>query len=402
MSGVSRDPVIVVGAGIGGLTCALALLRRGIEVEVYEQAPQLGEIGAGVQVSANGTRVLHALGLERGLADWAVRPHAKEIRHWKSGRTWKLFDLGVVSEERYGAPYIFIHRGDLHRLLVEAVRAIAPRAIRLQARCVGVEQDAGGVTLVLADGRRARGRLLIGADGVHSAVRESVFGAGRPEFTGCMAWRGVIPAERLPGGRMPLAGTNWIGPGRHVVHYPLRRGELLNFVGVVERGDWLIESWTAQGTQGECRADFAGWHPDVQALIEAIETPFKWALMARSAMTRWSEGRVTLLGDACHAALPFLAQGAAMAIEDAFVLAAALAAHGEDHATALARYEAARIPRTTRVVEGSAANTRRFHNPRLADDAGAGDYIASEWSEEKIEQRYDWLFTYNALNVDIR
>jgi 2-polyprenyl-6-methoxyphenol hydroxylase-like FAD-dependent oxidoreductase len=201
---------------------------------------------------------------------------------------------------------------------------------------------------------------------------------------------------------MPLAGTNWIGPGRHVVHYPLRRGELLNFVGVVERGDWQIESWTAQGTQGECRADFAGWHPDVQALIEAIETPFKWALMARSAMTRWSEGRVTLIGDACHAALPFLAQGAAMAIEDAFVLAAALAAHGEDQATALARYEAARIPRTTRVVEGSAANTRRFHNPRLADDAGAGDYIASEWSEEKIEQRYDWLFTYNALNVDIR
>jgi salicylate hydroxylase len=401
MAIVSRDPVIVVGAGIGGLTCALALLRRGIEVEVYEQAPQLGEIGAGVQVSANGTRVLHALGLEQGLADWAVRPHAKEIRHWKSGRTWKLFDLGVVSEQRYGAPYIFIHRGDLHRLLVEAVRASAPRAIRLQARCVGVEQDAGGVTLLLADGRRVRGRLLIGADGVHSSVRESVFGAGRPEFTGCMAWRGVIPAERLPGG-MPLAGTNWIGPGRHVVHYPLRRGELLNFVGVVERGDWQIESWTAQGTQGECRADFTGWHPDVQALIEAIETPFKWALMARSAMTRWSEGRVTLIGDACHAALPFLAQGAAMAIEDAFVLAAALAAHGEDQATALARYEAARIPRTTRVVEGSAANTRRFHNPRLADDAGAGDYIASEWSEEKIEQRYDWLFTYNALNVDIR
>jgi salicylate hydroxylase len=399
---MSRDPVIVVGAGIGGLTCALALLRRGIEVEVYEQAPVLGEIGAGVQLSANGTRVLNALGLERGLAECAVRPQAKEIRHWKSGRTWKLFDLGVVSEQRYGAPYIFMHRADLHRLLVEAVRAVAPQAIRLQARCIGVEQDAAGVTLVLEDSRRVRGRLLIGADGVHSAVRQSVFGAGRPEFTGCMAWRGVIPVERLAGGRMPLAGTNWIGPGRHVVHYPLRRTELLNFVGVVERSDWQVESWTAQGTQGECLADFAGWHEDVRTLIEAIETPFKWALMARSAMSRWSEGRVTVLGDACHAALPFLAQGAAMAIEDAWVLAAALAAHGEDHATAFARYEAARIPRTTRVVEGSAANTRRFHNPRLADDAGAADYIAGEWTEEKIEQRYDWLFTYNALTVDIR
>ena len=401
MCSVSRDPVIVVGAGIGGLTCALALLRRGIEVEVYEQAPELREIGAGVQISANGTRALHALGLERGLADWAVRPQAKEIRHWQSGRRWKLFDLGVVSEQRYGAPYIFTHRGDLHRLLVEAVRAQRPDAIRLNARCIGVEQDVDHVVLVLEDGRRVRGRLLIGADGVHSAVRAGVFGAGRPEFTGCMAWRGVIPVERLGRRRMPLAGTNWIGPGRHVVHHPLRRGELLNFVGVVERGDWLVESWTAQGTQGECLADFGGWHADVRALIEAIDVPFKWALMVRAAMERWSEGRVTLLGDACHAALPFLAQGAAMAIEDAFVLARALSSYGEDHATAFARYEAARIPRTTKVVDGSAANTKRFHNPRLADDSGAEAYIASEWSEEKIAQRYDWLFRYDVERIEV-
>jgi salicylate hydroxylase len=185
------------------------------------------------------------------------------------------------------------------------------------------------------------------------------------------------------------------------VHYPLRRGELLNFVGVVERSDWLIESWTAQGTRGECLADFAGWHGDVRALIEAIDVRYKWALMARSAMTRWSEGRVTLLGDACHAALPFLAQGAAMAIEDGYVLARCLEACGEDHAAAFARYEAARIERTTKVVDGSAANTRRFHNPRLADDRGADDYITTEWSEAKVEQRYDWLFTYDALNVEI-
>ena len=286
-------------------------------------------------------------------------------------------------------------------LLVEAVRAQRPDVIRLNARCVGVEQDAGRVALVLEDGRRVRGRLLIGADGVHSAVRASVFGAGRPEFTGCMAWRGVIPVERLGRDRMPLAGTNWIGPGRHVVHYPLRRGELLNFVGVVERGDWLVESWTAQGTQGECLSDFGGWHADVRALIEAIDVPFKWALMVRAAMTRWSEGRVTLLGDACHAALPFLAQGAAMAIEDAFVLARALSSYGDDHATAFARYEAARIPRTTKVVDGSAANTKRFHNPRLADDSGAEAYIASEWSEEKIAQRYDWLFRYDVERIEV-
>jgi salicylate hydroxylase len=392
---------MVVGAGIGGLTCALALVQRGIDVKVYEQAPELREIGAGVQLSANGMRVLHALGLEQALNAWAVRPQAKEIRHWHSGSTWKLFDLGVVSEHRYGAPYIFIHRADLHRILAEALQAQAPNAICLNARCVGVEEDASAVTLRLEDGSGLRGRLLIGADGVHSAVRASVFGAGRPEFTGCMAWRGVIPRDRLPLGRMPLAGTNWIGPGRHVVHYPLRRGELLNFVGVVERSDWLIESWTAQGTRGECLADFAGWHGDVRALIEAIDVPFKWALMGRSAMTRWSEGRTTLLGDACHAALPFLAQGAVMAVEDAYVLARCLAAYKEDYLTAFARYEAARIARTTKVVDGSADNAKRFHNPRLADDVGANDYITTEWSEAKVEQRYEWLFTYDALNVAI-
>jgi salicylate hydroxylase len=399
---VSRaDPVLIVGAGIGGLTCALALLQRGIDVEVYEQATELREIGAGVQISANGTRVLVSLGLAHALDACSVRPDAKEIRHWRSGRTWKLFDLGVVSEQRYGAPYIFIHRGDLHRLLADAVKAHKPEAIHVGARCIGLESRADAVRLRLEDGQSPQGRLLIGADGVHSAVRAAVFGAARPEFTGLMAWRGVIPRERLPAGRMPLAGTNWIGPGRHVVHYPLRRGELLNFVGVVERDDWQIESWTAQGTREECLADFAGWHADVHRLIEAIDVPFKWALMARTAMSRWSEGRVILLGDACHAALPMLAQGAVMAIEDGIVLARCLAKYGADHETAFARYEAARLFRTTRVVDGSAENARRFHNPRLADERGAEDYIATEWSEPRIEQRYDWLFTYDALGVDI-
>jgi len=396
---VSRDPVIVVGAGIAGLTCALALLQRGIDTLVCEQAPALAEIGAGVQLSANATRVLHALGLERALAACAVCPDAKEIRHFSSGRTWKLFDLGVVSQARYGAPYLFVHRADLHRVLGEAVLALDKSAVRLGARCAGIHQSGHFVVLQLEDGARLAGRLLIGADGVHSAVRAAVFGAGRPNFTGLVAWRGVIPRERLS--HLPLAGTNWIGPGRHVVHYPLRRGELLNFVGIVERDDWQVESWTAQGTREECLADFAGWHADVHALIEAIDVPYKWALMTRAPMARWSNGRVTLLGDACHASLPMLAQGAAMAIEDGLVLARCLEKYGEDHASAFARYEAARIPRTTRVVEGSADNARRFHNPRLADERGAEAYIAAEWSEARIEERYHWLFAYDALTVPI-
>jgi salicylate hydroxylase len=400
MSSQAQQPVIVVGAGIGGLTTALALLRRGIEVEVYEQAPELGEIGAGVQISANGTRVLHALGLEAALRASAVEAQSKVIRHWKTGRTWKLFDLGAVSVERYGAPYLFVHRGDLHRALADALRREKADALRLGATCVGVEQSADTATLLLGDGRAAQGRLLIGADGVHSAVRAALFGAGRPKFTGCMAWRAVIPAEALPGG-VPMAGTNWQGPGRHVIHYPLRRGEVLNFVGLVDRDDWQIESWTARGTPEDVRADFAGWHPEVRAIVEAIEVPYKWALMLREPMPVWSRGRVTLLGDACHPTLPDLAQGACMAIEDAFVLARCLAETGPDHVAALARYEAARIPRTTRIVEGSAAARNRFHDSRLGDDAAADTYIASEYTPERITERYDWLFRYDATTVAI-
>jgi salicylate hydroxylase len=399
MSSDAQLPAIVVGAGIGGLTAALSLLRRGIEVEVYEQAPELGEIGAGVQISANGMRVLAALGVGAALEACSVEAQSKVIRHWKTGRTWKLFDLGAVSVARYGAPYLFVHRGDLHRVLAEAVRRERPGAIHLGAACAGVEQDADGVTARFASGHAVRGCLLIGADGVHSAVRAAVFGAGRPTFTGCMAWRAVIPAERLPGG-VPPAGTNWQGPGRHVIHYPLRRGEVLNFVALVDRDDWRIESWTERGSPEDVRADFAGWHADVRALVEAVEVPYKWALMLRAPMPVWSRGRVTLLGDACHPTLPDLAQGACMAIEDGFVLARCLAACGADHAAAFARYEAARVPRTTRIVEGSAAAKSRFHDARLADDAAA-DYIASQYTPERIEERYDWLFRYDATAVAI-
>jgi salicylate hydroxylase len=392
--------VIIVGAGIGGLSAALALLRRGIDVCVFDQAAELLEIGAGVQISANGTRVLFALGLETAIKACAVEAQSKVIRHWKTGRTWQLFDLGAISAERYGAPYLFIHRGDLHRALADAVRQAKPDAIRLGATCVGVEQSTGSVTLHLQDGGSVQGRLLIGADGVHSAVRASVFGAGRAQFTGCVAWRASIPAERLPNG-VPMAGTNWQGPGKHVIHYPLRRGEILNFVGLVDRDDWRVESWTAQGSPEDCRADFAGWHEDVRAIVEAIDVPYKWALMLRTPMTSWTRGRITLLGDACHPTLPDLAQGACMAIEDAYVLARCLAACGPDHAAAFARYEAARIPRTTRIVEGSAAARSRFNDQRLADDASGDQYIAAEYTPERIEQRYDWLFRYDATTVGI-
>ena len=198
--------------------------------------------------------------------------------------------------------------------------------------------------LRLENGDTVEADALIGADGVHSAIRQSLFGADRPEFTGCMAWRGVIPVERLPPGLIRPVGTNWVGPGRHVIHYYLRRGELLNFVGIVERDDWQVESWSAQGTHAECAADFEGWDETVHVMIRNITTPFKWALMGREPMARWTIGRVSLLGDACHATLPFLAQGAVMAIEDGMVLARCLEAH-DDVETALTRYQDMRAER---------------------------------------------------------
>lgn len=393
--------ISIVGGGIGGLTAALSLLRQGFDVTVYEQAPELREVGAGVQVSANGTRILFALGLEQEIMRVASEAGGKEIRLWNTGQTWKLFDLGPESVERFGFPYITIHRNDLHQALAAGIRRIAPDAIRLGMRCSGVDQDRDGVTIHFANGERAQSDIAIGADGVHSIVRESMFGKDDPKFTGIVAWRGVIPSERLPERLLRPVGTNWIGPGGHVIHYLLRRGELMNYVSVVERSNWQVESWSVAGTVEECLADYEGWNDDIHTLIKCIDTPYKWALMLRQPMEQWTVGRVSLLGDACHPTLPFLAQGAVMAIEDGFVLGRALAAHRDDLEEGLLAYEAARKERTTRIVRGAEANLGRFHNSALSEAATAEAYVNSEWEETKVRDRYEWLFTYDATSVPV-
>ena len=398
---MSLGHIAIVGAGLGGLTAALALLRRGFEVTVYEQADELAEVGAGLQLSANGTCVLFDLGLEHAVMQTAVIPSQKVIRLWDTGEAWKAFDAGQVSVELYGFPYLTLHRHDLHRILAQAVRAARPDAIVLGARLVGLEQDEWGVSLRFADGRQGQAELVVGADGVHSEVRRSLFGEDAPRFTGVVAWRGVIPAERLPPHLREATSVTWIGPGGHVVHYPVRRGELVNYVSVVERDDWQVESWSVQGSIEECLADYRGWHEDVQTLITATGRPYKWALFGRAPMPRWSQGRVTLLGDACHPMPPFLAQGAAMALEDGLVLARSLQAHGDDHGEALSAYEQARIPRTSEAMAGSEANMRRYHDTRLASAAEAEAYVAREWSEDRVKARYAWLFGYDARTIEI-
>jgi len=391
--------ILIVGAGIGGLSAALALLRVGHDVEVYEQASQLAELGAGVQISANGARVLFALGLEDALRAVWCEPAGKEIRLWNTGETWKLFDLGAESVARYGAPYFMIHRADLHTTLLNAVRAMRPDAIRLNARCTGFADDGAGVTLELADGAHVAGDALIAADGVHSRIRNILVGDDKPQFTGCMAWRGLVPAEKLPPHMRRNVGVNWVGPGGHVINYFLRRGEIFNFVGIVER-DWRVESWTEKGTREECAADFKGWNDDIHAMIRNIDQPYKWALLGREPLTRFAYGRAALLGDAAHPTLPMLGQGANMAIEDGFVLARCFDAH-DDAAEALAAYDAARVERAAKLVRGANEMTKRFHNPALADATGARAYVEREWQEERVKARYDWIYFYDATGVAV-
>jgi salicylate hydroxylase len=354
-----------------------------------------------LQLAANGTRVLHELGIADRLKPLACEATGKEVRLWSSGETWKLFDLGAVSIERYGYPYLTVYRPDLLGVLASAVQREKSDAIHLGAKCSALSQDGKNVRLRLADGTEARGDALIGADGVHSRIRQVLFGPDQPSFTGIVAWRGVIPMDRLPARMARSVGTNWIGPGGHVVHYPVRAGSLMNFVGALERADWQVESWSTRGTTEEMAADFAGWNEEVQTMIRNIETPYKWALMVRPPMERWTLGRASLLGDACHSMLPLLAQGANMAIEDGFVLSRCLKEHRDDLPAALVRYENARRDRTRRAVEGSAANIRRFHNPKLSDPAEAREYVAREWAEERIAERYEWLFRYDVTTVAI-
>jgi len=395
-----KQKILIAGAGLGGLVAALALLRDGHQVQVFEQAKTLGEVGAGLQLSANATRVLSLLGVDDAVRAVASVPAGKQVRLWNTGQTWKLFDLGQQSIAEYGHPYYTLYRPDLHATLVDAVRRLAPEALVLGAKVAGFGQGAHGVTLELEDGQRFTGDLLVGADGVHSRVRQGLFGQDAPAFSGCMAWRGVISAAKLPEHLRAPIGTNWIGPGGHVIHYALRRGELVNFVGVVERSDWTVESWTTSGTTEECLRDFAGWHEDVHTLIRSIQQPFKWALMVREPMQHWTRGRATLLGDAAHPTLPFLAQGACMAIEDGYLLARCLR-ETADPQQALRRFQDARVERTTRIVQGSAANTKRFHNPALASVEGAVAYVDREWNEARVRERYHWLFDYQVDQVPL-
>jgi salicylate hydroxylase len=394
---VTNEDILIAGAGIGGLAAAACLLQRGLRVRIFEQAPQLGEVGAGIQTSANAVKVLHHLGLRDRLEQVAVRPLAYEFRRFDTGALLHRVPLNAddTHERRHGTPYYHLHRVDIHSILADRVRELDPGCIHLDARVVDFAEDDAHVELKLADGRAYQGRTLVGADGIKSVVRRRILGDSQPTYTGQAAWRVTVPVERLPPDLMEKVVTVFCGPRNHAVVYYLRSGTLLNFVGCHERA-WDEESWTSRRPWEELDADYAGWHPVVRSIIDAADRDqcFRWALNNRAPAPRWSTARATLLGDAVHPTLPYMAQGAVMAIEDAAVLARCLSG-GEAVPAALARYERARTERTARIVRESTEHGDLFH---IVDAA----QMRRAFEEKDIARsRAEWLYCYDPLTVPL-
>jgi salicylate hydroxylase len=396
--------VAVVGAGIGGLTAGLCLAAAGFsEVAIYERSSGLHEVGAGVQISPNGSRILHGLGLGDALGLVAVRPRTGDMRRWEDWSLLSTSPLGDDVAAEYGFPYYHVHRADLQRVLAARV---PPEQIVLGRRLVGIEEPAGGgagAVLRFADGSGAFADVVVGADGVHSVVREQLFGPEEPRFSGNSAWRGLVPAERVADLGLPIASTVVMGPHRHFVYYFVSAGRFVNWVGVAPTGTWTLESWTAPGRLEEALDDFAGWNRVVRRLITEVSDAatgadvYRWALYDRDPMARWGAGHVTLLGDAAHPMLPFMAQGACQAIEDAAVLAACLRLL-PDPVQALRQYEDLRRERTARVQLAARHNETVFHLPDGAEQRERDRKLATASGERSVH-RNAWVFGYDVDEV---
>jgi salicylate hydroxylase len=388
--------IAIIGGGLGGLAAALSLRRLGFDAEIYEQASRFGEIGAGIQIGPNASRILRRLVPPARLARDAVRPVAVHQRRWDDGTTLQRAPLGDEIEAAFGAPYYHFHRADLLAALASEFPA---ERVHFRHRLASLEDDGRRVTARFDNGAAITADLVVGADGIHSAVRRCLFGPEQPRFTGCIAYRGLVPAERLAALGLEIVSSNWMGPGQHFVHYFVSGGRLVNFVAVIERPSWTRESWTDRGEKADVLQAYGGWHQQVRQIIDAVDETFIWALFDRAPLPRWSVGRVTLLGDSCHAMLPFMAQGAAQAIEDGATLAACLARPGADSvAEALRLYQTLRLPRATRLQELSRGNKTRFHLPDgpLQQERDAELAVRGDRSIPAIV----WLYAHDAGAID--
>ena len=394
ITGPANIDVIIIGAGIGGLTLAHALIQRGKKVRVLETAPALEKVGAGIQIPPNAVKVLRALGLEKAVVKDAFRPHAIEARMGRSGRLVFGIPLAETAEKRWGAPYLHIHRADYISALSET---FPEGTLELNARVKSYEYSADEVSVTLVNGRQLSSRYLIGADGIRSAVRAQMLGPGAPIFTGNMAWRAVVLADRLGNLAPNPTACAWFGPNRHAVTYRLgAQGQLVNFVGVVEQNSWQEEGWSLQGERADALEDFAGWHPVICNLLENADELHRWALFDRAPLERWVDGRVALMGDAAHPMLPFLAQGAAMAVEDAWVLAEVITSDRD-----LSVYQKLRLSRTSKVQTASRANMGLFHKASLSAQllTYGPMWAAGKLAPSIVHRRMDWLYGYDAVEL---
>ena len=380
--------IAIVGAGIGGMTAAAALHRLGLRADVYEQASQLGEVGAGLQLAPNATKVLGNLGLGDAIAEVAFEPTDIVSLNWDDGALRFREPLKAVTAERYGSPYMMAHRADLHALLSGVTPA---EHIHLGRRCIDIETNGSGAVLTFADGERVEADVVIAADGIHSAVRERLFGKAPARFTEQICWRATVPIEKVPtrlgpDGGVRLNGTEyfrWLGPTGHVICYPIRGGSVLNIFAGRVSSEWLDESWSAPSSREELTAAYAGWDPAMLEMFAHVEGCFKWGIYDRDPLPSWRSGRVMLMGDAAYPMMPTLAQGAAISMEDGYAAALALSRFADDPDRAIAAFDAERRPRAAKVqlqARTQFANNRKVPAPPPID--------------------CDWIYSYDVARYD--
>ena len=386
--------ITIIGGGIGGLAAALSLLRAGFDVHVYEQVSGLREIGAGIVLTPNATRLLHRLGFRDPLERLGVAPLAWRQRRWQDGRTLLVSSLASMTGPSGERLFYTSHRADVLTMLIEALPA---ERLHLGYRLTAFTDHGDRVEATFANGVRASADALIGADGIHSTVRKILLGPEAPQFTGCIAYRGLVAAERLTKLDLPFESQLWMGPGRHFVHYFVQGGRLINFVCLIDQDAWTQESWTEPGNPADALAAYDGWHSQVCSIIAAADNTFIWGLFDRPPLPRWSAGRVTLLGDACHPMLPFLAQGAAQAIEDGAALAVCLATFG-GIAEALAHYQAVRLPRTAKIQAVARGNKTRNHLPDGPEQHDRDARMAAGAADWSIGASA-WVYDHDAANA---
>lgn len=405
--------IVVAGAGIGGLCAALALAKRGFEVLVYEQSQHLGEVGAGLQLSPNAMHVLQTLGIADALKAKAFSPKTAVMRHYQTGKNYFTVPLGETATQKYGADYLHIHRADLHTTLRDAcemrnvsihlgqaVQSYQHTSQNLVSNNLTSNQlTPSNLTIQFENRESLEADVLIGADGIKSKVQACMLGKTPAEFTGQVAWRGTVETHKLPKGLIKPNANLWVGPGKHFVSYYLRGGSLVNFVAVQERTDWLRESWNELGDISELRDTFVGWHPEVTELLAATESCYLWALFDRQPLNQWTDQNVALLGDACHPMLPFLAQGAAMAIEDSYALANCLA-NEKDTQVALKAYEDIRLTRTRNIQLGARKNAGLYHMSSSLDQAKLAvlSGLSNLGLSDKVAvNKLDFIYAYNIV-----